>query len=136
MYYDALLHAETEAGMQDLVPDLWTEDEDGNRHWKAHCVPNIKVVLKDAVYDEDGEVVEPAETVPGWFLWVSTREFDEGLRNLPDNACRIIADRGAYKAGKEFLVYVAPDMDTEIFETAKLRPIVAGADYPFGEIAA
>ena len=48
------------------------------------------------------------------------------LKNLANNACRLIGD-----AITGDLVYTAPDVDVNILSTAIIEPVPAGAKYNF-----
>lgn len=94
-----------------------------------------RVVLAEAVYemsDPAGPVLlEPEQVADGHHVWIALDGLDEGLRDLPDAACRLIADREASQRGEPFVLYAAGDIGPETLSTARVDPVVAGADYPF-----
>jgi hypothetical protein len=79
----------------------------------------------------------PGSTIPmpGYYAWISLPAPDATLQSLPNNACRLIADRDAAKAGKpmsSWLLYRAPDLTDAVFAVATVSPVFAGSNYPFG----
>lgn len=94
-----------------------------------------RVVLTEAVHDMSDPMapalVEPEQVATGHHVWIALDSLDEGLRDLPDAACRLIADREASQRGEPFIRYAAPDIGPETLSTARVDPCVAGAVYPF-----
>jgi len=97
----------------------------------SRVIPGQRVVLARAVWDNsdpDNPIeVSPEQILEGFFVTVSLPSIDEGLRDLPDHACRLIGDSDTGE-----LVYVAPDLDTGLIATAIIEPVPAGASYSFG----
>jgi len=97
----------------------------------SRVIPNQRVVLARAVWDETDQdnpvIVSPEVRLPGYFVTVSLSALDTDLRDLPNNACRLIGDSVTGE-----LVYVAPDLDTGLLTTAIIEPVPAGAPYNFG----
>lgn len=95
--------------------------------WAAHVIAPQKAVTARAVVEfVDGvlEVTTPEQTIPGFFLTVSLPELSEALRDLPDNACRLIGRRadGA-------IIYTAPDFNPVMLTSVILEPVPAGSRY-------
>lgn len=97
-----------------------------------------RVVLQDAVWDfsdpENPLLVTPEITASGYHVWVSLDHLDEALRDMPDDACRLIGDRsvrGPEITWRDVLLYHAPDIGEEVLGTAYSTPVPAGSDYPW-----
>lgn len=102
---------------------------------RAHT---CRVILQDAEWDvsddpENPVLVTPEIVAEGHHVWVALDALDESLRGLPENACRLIADRDAALAGQPFLLHQAPDIPPETMATARIVPVPAGSGYPFRE---
>lgn len=97
-----------------------------------------RVVLAEAVYDtgdpEAPTLIEPEQVADGHHVWIALDDLDECLRDLPDGACRLIADREAAQRGEPFMRYAAPDIGPETLSSARVEPVVAGATYLFGVV--
>ena len=101
-----------------------------------------RVILQDAVWD-DGDpeapvLVVPEVTAAGHHVWIALGALDEGLRDLPGDDCRVIADCDLYCSGaavSEWLVYTAPDVGPGIITTARLDPEPAGRNYPWRAVS-
>jgi hypothetical protein len=133
--FDHLLTFETEDAAKAALPSYGSE-VDGTWNWnESACLPNVAIVLSDAVWDysdpESPVEVSPRETFPGWHIVVSLPQRSAELEGLPGNACRLVASRALMGTG-EFLVYTAPDLDLGIVSSARIDPVFAGAEYPFG----
>lgn len=101
---------------------------DGEPLW-ASCCHICRIVIQDAVHDiETGEQIAPEVVAPGHYVWASMTYLHEGIRGLPGNACRIIAQQDG---GGAWLLYAASDMDPEVMEQARIDPVIAGSCYPF-----
>jgi hypothetical protein len=57
---------------------------------------------------------------------------DPALRDLPNNECRLIADRDAALRGDPFMLYLAQNIDPALLLVSRVEPTFAGSDYPFG----
>jgi hypothetical protein len=100
---------------------------------------SIRIILSEAVGDrsdpdpQNWTITTPEVLASGWHCIVVRPALDEALRDLPGNACRLIADRDAAIAGNPaFIVYTAPDLDQGLLNTARVEPTPSGARYPFG----
>lgn len=98
---------------------------------------SVRVILQDAVWDhsdpENPVLTTPEVLAPGWYCVACEPLVNVTLRDLPDNACRLIADRKSAVAGDpNFIVYTAPDLDPDMFATARVEPLPLGGRYPFG----
>jgi hypothetical protein len=96
----------------------------------SRVIPGQRVVLARAVWDvsdpDNSVLVSPEQTLPGWHITISLPVLEATLRDLPDNACRLIGD-----SDTGVLVYTAPDLDTDLIATAIIEPVPAGARYSF-----
>lgn len=106
------------------------------------CSHHLRIILQDAVWDnsdpENPVLVTPEVTAPGFHVWVSLDAIDESLRDLPNNACRWIADTalsGPDASLESVFVYHAVDITPKALATAKPSPIPAGRNYPFGNFS-
>ena len=97
----------------------------------SRVIPGQRVVLARAEWNyadpENPVETNPEQTVPGYFVTVSLPFIDEALRDLPDQACRLIGD-----SDSGTLVYTAPDLDAGMVASAIIEPVPAGAAYSFG----
>lgn len=97
---------------------------------------SVRVILSEAVWDRSDPMgpvlVTPEVLASGWYCIVACDAIDPALRDLPDQACRLIADRDAALAGQPFIRFVAADMPQELLASARVEPTPAGANYPFG----
>jgi hypothetical protein len=123
------------------------QDRDGNPTFAAPVILNIggandqsiRIILQEAVWDrsdpdpQNWTITTPEVLASGWSCIVVRPSLDAGLRDLPGNACRLIADRDAAIAGNPaFIVYTAPDLDMGLLNTARVEPTPCGSRYPFG----
>lgn len=97
---------------------------------------SVRVILQEAVWDRTDPMapvlVTPEVLASGWHCIVARDALDPMLRDLPDNACRLIADRDAALAGQSFIRYTASDFDPALLGTARVEPTPSGANHPFG----
>lgn len=124
---DHLLNFADEAAAKQAIPQYVVYDTDDQGKWRTNlCFADISVyVIVDGV----------RVAFPGWFIIVALSELDPTLRDLPDNACRLITDREAAVAGSPtFMRYVAADMDPAVLSSARVEPTPAGSNYPFGSV--
>lgn len=137
---DHLFSFADEAAAQAALSSYWIPaSEDGPGTWRGDvCIPGVSVYAitgTEALTDPetgqsyDREIREP---YPGWYIVVALPAIHSVLRDLPDAACRLIADRDAANRGENFIRYVAADMDPAVLSVAKVEPIFAGSSYPFG----
>ena len=61
------------------LPEYRTESEDGE-HWTGAIIPNCIRWITRPQYDEDGELISPPETVPGWHCIVRAESLPETAR--------------------------------------------------------
>lgn len=138
---DHLVVFETEDAARTALPQYWMpESDDGPGSWRGDiCFVGYR--------NEDGTstgtriyriVNGEREYSPGWAIQISLPTLDETLRDLPDNACRIIADYDAYLRGEaDFIRYLAPDLDPATLNEWHLEPQPAREKaYPFGNAPA
>lgn len=97
-----------------------------------------RVILQDAVWDEtDPEnpvLVSPEVTASGYHVWIVLDALDETLRDLLDNACRLIGVRskcGPDATWQDVLLHHASDIGVEVLDSARVDPVPAGTDYPW-----
>lgn len=130
---DHLLRFADEAAAQAALSLFWAGS------WRMDvCNPGVSVFAVmgvEALTDpQTGQTWddEVREYFPGWFMTIGLPALDPALRDLPDHACRLIADRDAHAEGRPFLLYVAPDLTPEVMAAARIEPMPAGSNYPFG----
>ena len=121
MTLDHLLRADDEAAMRAALPGYWIApyDDMPDGAWRGDvCIPHAQVYVRDG---------DTREYFPGWFIIVSLPALSTALRDLPGNACRLIANREAAQ-----VVYVAPDITPGALAAAVIEPLFAGSQYTFG----
>lgn len=98
-----------------------------------------RVILQDAVWDysdpDNPVIVSPEVTASGHHVWIVLDALDDTLRDLPDNACRLIGDRamcGPDATWQDALLFHARDISADVLNTARVDPVPAGMDYPWG----
>lgn len=118
MIIDHLLRFQDEATAQAALPEYWLAEADA---WRGDlCIPGVSVFT-----EADGPFA-------GWFIIIALPAVSATLRDLPDHACRLIAERDTANAGQPFLRFVAADMDPGVLASARVVPTFAGSTYPFG----
>lgn len=118
MIIDHLLRFADEAAAQVALPEYWIAEVG---EWRGDvCIPGVSVST------------EANGPFPGWFIVIALPAVSATLKDLPDHACRLIADRDAANAGQSFLRYVAADMAPGALASARVVPTFAGSTYPFG----
>lgn len=139
---DHLLGFASQDDSRKLLPDYWRAgDDEGPGAWRGDCcIPGVSVYrvvgteeVKDPAPAQSYER-EIREDYPGWFIVIALSALDAGLRDLPGNTCRLIADRDAAAQGQSFIRYLAPDMDPAALGEAHVSPTFAGSQYPFGAL--
>lgn len=111
---DYLFRFDAEADAQAALPDYWSEEG-----WRGDTAfPGVRVFV------QTGE--ESRTYFPGWFIWVSDREYRPDLVG-EGGACRIVGDR---EAGQ--VIYTAPDLAPNAIAAAHIEPVPAGSQYHFG----
>lgn len=118
--------------------------DDGPGGWRGDIcfvVRVYKVTGSEQITDpETGQTYsqDTREFYPGWCIWIALAALDETLRDLPNNACRIIADYAEWQASNpEFIRYLAPDFDQSTLSDWHIEPAPAReVQYPFGSITA
>jgi hypothetical protein len=131
MSFDHIIRTDTEAAAFALLRDYVVE-----KSWHGDFVnPDLEIITHKAEWDRTDPkkpiLVTPEQTLDGFWLAIALPAPSESLRDLPGNACRIIADRDAAGRGKPFLLYVSPAVDPALLMTARMRPAFAGPYYPF-----
>jgi hypothetical protein len=130
---DHLIRFDTEdaAKVDPVVGKYWTEAWNG-----SCCIAGVSVYRVTGTETVDSEMGsyerEVRESFPGWYINIALNELSTELRDLPDNACRLIADRDAAERNENFIVYAAPDMTPGALAVARVEPTFAGSNYPFG----
>lgn len=71
-------------------------------------------------------MLAPAVYAEGFHLWIGLPEIDVALRDLPGNACRLVADREVAA-----VIHMAPDTSPEMLASAWIEPVSSGSSYPF-----
>lgn len=93
----------------------------------------VSLITQREVYDANGNVVTPRQTLDGLALWVTTDTISDELWNLSGNVARLQADRVKNLAGDPtWLVRsrVAPAM----LQAVQIDPVFAGTDYSFSDL--
>lgn len=122
---DHLMMFDSEVAAFAALPQHSSTDPDTQTiSWNASYAMPVQVFIPDG----NGGETPIAKT----FVWLALPALDESLRDMPGNACRLIADRDAADAGKPFLLYRAPDLTDDVFSAARVEPVFAGTKYPFG----
>jgi len=100
-----------------------------------------KVILQDAVWDttdpDNPVMTTPAVLAEGYHVWLALDALEPALRDLPDDNCRLIADRNAALAGvrvETFMLFHAADITDQLMQVARIEPVPAGSGYPFRKI--
>jgi hypothetical protein len=137
--YDHVLAFASEAAAQQALPSFCNQDQQGVWRWdQSRVIPNIKIITAEAVYEGEGmdrELVSPEEVLPGFWVAIALTELSTTLRDLPNEACRLITDRDAANAGgtfQQFTVYASPSLDLLQVQSYRVAPVFAGSKYPFG----
>lgn len=101
-----------------------------------------RVVLQVAEWDtsdpDNPSLVTPEVVASGYHIWIALAALDETLRDLPGDACRLIADRSLCSpeaTWQDVLLHHAADITTEVLDSARVDPVPAGADYPWGKVS-
>jgi hypothetical protein len=134
--YDHVLAFANEAAAQAALPQYYSAVASS---WdQSRVIPNIKIITAEAVYEGEGmdrELVSPEEVLPGFWVAIALTELSTTLRDLPNEACRLITDRDAANAGQsfaQFTVYASPSLDLQAVQSYRVAPVFAGSKYPFG----
>jgi hypothetical protein len=78
------------------------------------------------------EVSTPDGVLPGFWTAIALAGASDDLKALPNDACRLIADRDAAALGQLFIVFVSPAVDPAVLASAHAEPVFASSNYPFG----
>ena len=76
---DFILTFNSEIEAIELLPEYCTTPEDGE-HWTGNIIPNCTRWITRPIYDEDGELITPPETVPGWHCIIRAESLPEAAR--------------------------------------------------------
>lgn len=89
------------------------------------------VTITPAVWDSTDPMapvlVTPAVTAPGYWCSISLTEYKPEFAEIPNNALRF-----AFDCDTQTFVYLAPNIDMNLLQTATIEPVFAGHHYPFG----
>lgn len=115
---------------------------DGPGGWRGDvCIPGVSVytvtgttTVTDPTTGQTFQQ-ETRQAFPGWFIVISLPALDPALRDLPANACALIADRGAAALGNTFMLFTASNISPAELAAAHVEPTFAGSNYPFGAAA-
>lgn len=132
---DALLTAPNEATLAALLPHYRIPaDAESPARWghatdRVDFIPGVRMIRAEAVLDEAGEILTPADIVEGWTICIRRRDRDPALEQtgLP----YLIADADKAARGEPFILatnYVAE----QIAGIVRVEPVCAGSRYPFG----
>lgn len=84
---DFILSFPDEAKAIAALPDFRTQSEDGEQ-WTGPIIPNATRWITRPQYDEDGGIITPPETVPGWHCIVRADSIPEAAQPF------VVADPG------------------------------------------
>ena len=104
--------------------------------WSGAVLPDVRVYLAVEVRGPldletgEAELISPAVTLPGWWVWISTAEPDAGL--LAREACRIAVDPDAAAAGEPFVLLVR-DIETAS-QVVRIDPMPIARSFPYGNL--
>jgi hypothetical protein len=137
--FDHIVAFPTEAAAQAALPQFCARDTEGAWRWdQSRVIPGISIITAEAVYEGEGmdrKLVSPEEVLPGFWVAIALTELSTTLRDLPNEACRLITDRDAANAGgtfQQFTVYASPSLDLLQVQSYRVAPVFAGSKYPFG----
>jgi hypothetical protein len=137
MMHDYILSFPSEAAAHAALDPLGY-GTDGTAWDQSRVIPNIRIITAEAVYEGEGmdrKLVSPEEVLPGFWVAIALTELSTTLRDLPNEACRLITDRDAANAGgtfQQFTVYASPSLDLQAVQSYRVAPVFAGSKYPFG----
>lgn len=132
---DALMTAPDEATLAALLPQYrLPADAESPARWghatdRVDFILGVRLIRAEAVIDDAGEVITPADVVEGFTLCIRRRDQDPALEQtgLP----YLIADADKAARGEPFILatnYAAE----QIAGIARVEPVWAGSRYPFG----
>lgn len=139
--FDHILVLASEAQARSALPGFCAQDREGVWHWDgSRVIAPIEIITAEAAWGEPGEdgrptLVTPRQVLSGFWLAIALPELSTALRDLPSEACRLIANRDAANAGAPFagfVRYAAPSLDLAAAQTYRVAPVFAGSNYPFG----
>lgn len=97
-----------------------------------------RVILVDAVWDmadpDNPALISAEVAASGYHVWIALDALDNSLRDLPDNACRLIGDPskcGPDATWEDVLLYHAADISYEVLSSAHCDREPAGRNYPW-----
>ncbi len=106
------------------------DPDSGSAYWDgSRVLAGQRVILSEAVTDNEGEMITPPMLADGHWVTVSTDALDERITALPFGACRIAYDRAAGT------VFTAADLDLDMMRDARVEPTWTGVTYPFRRAA-
>lgn len=133
---DALITAPDEATLAALLPQYRIPaDAESPAHWghamdRVDFIPDVKMIRAEAVLDEEGEVITPADIVEGFTICIRRRDRDPALEQtgLP----HLVADADKADRGEPFIIATSYSAD-QIAGIVRVEPVWAGSGYPFGD---
>jgi len=129
-YYDHILMFNSEQEAVDTLTSLNFYDKEFG--WVGNVIPNLQIFIPLGSFNEEG--FEDRVSVPGYYVNVALEEPSKELMELPNEACRIVADREADSEGSNFFVYLNPNVDVQLLTKCRVSPYFSGSEYPFGAI--
>ena len=92
--------------------------------WGQHTVQDVQLVYVPAVYDDEGEVVTPADIDARAMALVYTAEPDDDLWTSPNCVCEFVLTDGVASLAHTKMTF--PDMVQARFRAAQILPGLAG----------
>jgi hypothetical protein len=125
--YDHICSFTDEAAARSALPQFCAHGP-----WdSSRVIAPLSIITAEAVWS-GMELVTPEQQLPGFWLAIALPALSPDVRDLPDNACRYIADRVAAAQGLSWARYVAPDVDPALLASVRVAPVFAGSAYSFG----
>ncbi len=116
---------EATAKADPVVGTYFVSDGQGGGVWRGDVCISAASVYQ--VTDTD------PQPYPGWFIVISLPNVSADLQGVAANGCRLITDRRAANLGQDFVLYTAPDIETDFLSVGRIEPLFAGSNYPFGQ---
>lgn len=132
---DALITAPNEATLAAILPQYRIPaDGESPARWghatdRVDFILGVRLIRAEAVLDEAGEIITPADIVEGFTICIRRRDRDPALEatGLP----YLVADADKADRGEPFVLATNYSAE-QIAGIIKVEPVWAGSSYPFG----